>query len=207
MSRGHILLVRNLFEEVTMRPFLVGLLSGVVVLTLGAFCYVRFGFVDPGADGPVSELEEGIAMPSLDASVARHAANTKNPIDFNDGNLIAGMKVYQADCASCHGDVNQSQSRLAQALYPRAPQFVEDPPDMPENHNFYIIQHGIRMSGMPAWSQLLTEQQMWEVTTFLCHMHELPPAVSKEWRIVAASPAGDDSSSRPTSSHDTMQMK
>ena len=190
-----------------MRLFLIGLLSGVVVVALGAFCYVRLGFVDSRADGPVSVLEERIAMPSLDASLARHAANTKNPVDSNDANLIAGMKIYQADCASCHGDVNQSQARLAQALYPRAPQFVEDPPDMPENQNFYIIQHGIRLSGMPAWSQSLTEQQMWEVTTFLTHMHELPPAVSKEWRIVAASSTGDDSSSRPTSTHDNMQMK
>jgi mono/diheme cytochrome c family protein len=190
-----------------MRSFLMGFVSAVIVVALGIYCYVRFGFVDPRADSTVSDLEEKIAMPSLDASVARRAADIRNPVDANEANLIAGMKIYQTDCAGCHGDVNQPHGMLAQALYPRAPQFVEDPPDMRENQNFYIIEHGIRLSGMPAWRQSLTEQQMWEVTTFLSHMHELPPTVSNQWKIMAASPPQDESSSHPPSTHENMQMK
>jgi|SRR5215472_223984 len=190
-----------------MLRFLIGFLSAILVVALGTLSYVRFGFVDPRADGPISGLEEKIAMPSLDASVARHAADTRNPLDPNDANLIAGMKIYQTHCATCHGDVNQPRGMLARAFYPRAPQFVEDSPDMPENQNYYIIQHGIRLSGMPAWGRLLNVQQIWEVTTFLSHMNELPPAVSNQWRVVAPSPAEGDSSSHPTSTHDKMQMK
>jgi mono/diheme cytochrome c family protein len=187
--------------------FLIGFLSAIFVVALGTLFYVRFGFVDPRADGPISGLEERIAMPSLDASVARRAAGTRNPVDPNDANLIAGMKIYQTHCANCHGDANHPEAMLARAFYPRAPQFVEDSPDMPENQNFYIIQHGIRLSGMPAWGQLLNVQQMWVVTTFLSHMHDLPPAVSNQWRVVAPSPAEGDSSSHPTFMHDKMQMK
>src|SRR5487761_289476 len=38
------------------------------------------------------------------------------------------------------------------------------------DQNFYIIQHGIRLSGMPAWKQSLSDQQIWQLTTFLSHM-------------------------------------
>jgi len=81
---------------------------------------------------------------------------------------------------------------LADALYPRAPQFVEDAPDMPENQNFYIIQHGIRLSGMPAWKQALTEQEIWQVTAFLSHVDKLPPQVSTAWKSSAGFSQNED---------------
>ena len=109
-------------------------------------------------------------------------------------NLVAGMTIYQANCASCHGDAHRPHGVLADALYPRAPQFIEDAPDMPENQNFYIIQHGIRLSGMPAWKQALNEQEMWRVTAFLSQMDKLPPQVSAAWKTAAGGSQSDDSS-------------
>ena len=191
-----------------MRKFLLGFLAGLVAVALAGFSYVRFGFVDARADIPVNGLEQKIAMPSLDASVERHAPEIKNPVDSSDASLVAGMKLYQTNCASCHGDVNHPHATLADALYPRAPQFVQDSPDMPENQNFYIIQHGIRLSGMPAWKQSLSDRQMWQVTTFLSHMGKLPPQVSAQWQAAAGGSTDGDSSSHPSSSSDKkMQMK
>jgi mono/diheme cytochrome c family protein len=169
-----------------MRNFLLGFLTALIVAVLMGFSYVRLGFVDPRADVPVSVLEQKIAMPSLDASVERHAPEVKNPVDPTLASLIAGMKLYQADCASCHGDIKHTHGTLADALYPRAPQFMEDAPDMPEKQNLYIVQHGIRLSGMPAWKQALSDQQIWEVTTFLSHMDKLSPEVSEQWQAEAS---------------------
>src|ERR1700691_4967802 len=153
-----------------MRRFLLGLMAAVVIVLLAEFLWVRAGLVDPRADVPESVLEREIAMPSLDASVHRHAGEARNPAAATNVNLTAGMKIYQTNCAGCHGDIHQAKGALANAFYPRAPQFMEDTPDMPENENFYIIQHGIRMSGMPAWNSSLNEQEIWQVTTFLSHM-------------------------------------
>jgi thiosulfate dehydrogenase len=171
-----------------MRGFVLGFVVAIIVVAAAVFSYLRFGWIDPRADIPVGMLESKVAMPSLDAAVDRRAAEVKNPVAASDDNLIAGMKSYQTNCSGCHGDIHHPRSVLADALYPRAPQFVEDPPDMPENQNFYIIQHGVRLSGMPAWKQALSEQEMWQVTTFLSHMDKLPPAVSDAWKSLAASP-------------------
>jgi mono/diheme cytochrome c family protein len=165
-----------------MFKFLIGFVTAVLVLSAVGFGYVRLGFVDPRADVPTDWLESKIAMPSLDAAVDRHAGELQNPLQATDANLIAGMKIYQADCASCHGDSQRPHSLLAEAFYPRAPQFVEDPADMPESQNFYIIQHGIRLSGMPGWKQALRDEQIWQVTTFLSHMDKLSPQVSDLWK-------------------------
>jgi mono/diheme cytochrome c family protein len=124
--------------------------------------------------------------------VDRRAPEEHNPLQPTDDNLIAGMKIYQSNCASCHGDIQRAHAQLADALYPRAPQFVEDAPDMPENQNFYIIQHGVRLSGMPAWKQALSEQEAWQVTTFLSHMDKLPPDVSGAWKTAAGGAPGSN---------------
>lgn len=178
-----------------MLKFLAGLVFGVLVVLLGSYCYVRGGFVDPRADTEVGLLERKMAMPSLDAALDRHAPEAQNPIQPTDANLTTGMTIYQTNCAGCHGDINHPHGRLADALYPRAPQFIEEAPDMPESQNFYIIQHGVRLSGMPAWKKGLTEQEMWQVTTFLSHMDKLTPQVSASWKS-AAGGSQDDGSSR-----------
>lgn len=190
-----------------MPKFLLGFLTGLVVLALAGFSYVRYGFVDSRADIPVGELEQKIAMPALDASVARRAPEMTNPLDSSDATLIAGMNIYQTNCANCHGDVSHPHGLLADAFYPRAPQFVEDAADMPENQSYFIIQHGIRLSGMPAWKQSLSEQQMWQVTTFLSHIDKLTPAVSDMWKVVAGTSTSAAPNTNPLPMDKTMHMK
>lgn len=174
-----------------MQKFLLGFLSAAFVVLLTAFVCVRWGLMDPRADIPVNSMERSMAMPALDAAVDRRAPEAQNPIQPTDANLLAGMKVYQANCASCHGDIHRPHGMLADSLYPRAPQFVEETADMPENQNFYIIQHGIRMSGMPGWKKALNEQEMWRATTFLSHMDKLPPQVSDAWKAAASGSSAD----------------
>ena len=175
---------------------LIGFLSGVVLVLAALYCYVRFGFVDPRADVGPGSLETGLAMPALDASVDRRAPSTKNPIQPTEENLLGGMKIYQANCAGCHGDISHRHSAFGDSFYLRAPQFVEDAPDMPENQNFYIIQHGVRLSGMPGWKTTLKESEVWQVTTFLSNIDKLPPQIQSVWKTTV-------SESETTSTADT----
>jgi thiosulfate dehydrogenase len=186
-----------------MRNFVIGFVAAVVIGGLAIFAFIRLGFVDPRADVPVGQLEAKLAMPSLDAAVDRRAPDMKNPLEADETNLLAGMKTYQANCAGCHGDIHQPHSEFGDSLYPRVPQFLEDAPDMPENQNFYIIEHGIRLSGMPAFSKTLNGQQIWQLTAFLSHMDKLPASVSDQWKALAAAQAQQSSASSSTSSSST----
>lgn len=178
--------------------FLIGFLTGVILILLTLFCYVRFGFVDPRADAEPGSLETKLAMPALDASLDRRAPNMKNPIQLTQENLLAGMKTYQADCAGCHGDISHPHSAFGDSFYPRVPQFVEDAPDMTESQNFYIIQHGVRLSGMPGWKASLKEPEMWQVTAFLNNIDKLPPQVLAAWKTAAIEPGAAASSDAGT---------
>jgi mono/diheme cytochrome c family protein len=170
-----------------MRRFLLGFIAAVFIVLLAEFFWLRLGFVHSRADVPEDVLERRVAMHSLDASLDRYAPPVSNPIAATDANLLAGMKIYQTNCAGCHGDIRQPHDAFGDAFYPRAPQFMKDPPDMPESQNFYIVQHGIRLTGMPAFGTFLNEQQGWQVITFLSQMNKLPPQLAEQWKEVATS--------------------
>lgn len=176
--------------------FWSGFIIGIIVIVAAAYSYIHFGYINPRADTPPSSFEKATAMPALDAAVGRRAPKIKNPVAPTEENLIAGMKVYQANCSLCHGDILHPTAALASSLSPRAPQFLKTAPDMADNQNYYIIQHGIRWSGMPAWAGVLTTRQMWEVTAFLGRMNDLPGGVAAEWRV-AAGAAPENATSPP----------
>jgi thiosulfate dehydrogenase len=118
-------------------------------------------------------------MAAVDAWTDRRAPEEKNPIQPTEENIAAGAKIYLDHCAGCHGVPSNPDSEFARSFNPPAPVFFKDAPHMPENQNFYIIRHGIRWTGMPAWKQTLDASQTWRVVTFLSNVEKLPPAAQK----------------------------
>jgi len=161
-----------------MKGFIFGIITVVLILGIGLL-FALFGFVSMRADNPPSKLETAIAGHAMDASVARSAPKLTNPVAPDEPSLAAGARLYRDHCALCHGDPAHPKSPLADSLNPPAPQFTKDMADMPENQNFYILQHGIRWTAMPGWKNVLTDQQLWQLVTFLSHMRDLPPAVKQ----------------------------
>jgi mono/diheme cytochrome c family protein len=71
---------------------------------------------------------------------------------------------------------------------------MDDMADMPENQNFYILEHGIRWTAMPGWKNVLTAQQIWQTVTFLSHMNNLPSAAKQVFTESASCPQPPPSS-------------
>ena len=161
-----------------MKGFLFGIMAMIVILALGLL-FALLGFVSMRADNPPSKMETTLATHVMDASVARAAPKVANPVTADEANLVAGARLYSAHCTLCHGDPAHPKSLLADSLNPPSPQFTDDMADMPENQNFYILQHGIRWTAMPGWKNVLSEQQTWQLVTLLSHMHDLPPAAKQ----------------------------
>lgn len=168
-----------------MGKFFAGFAAAIVLLAGGFYVYAHLGFIDPGADARVSSFETNQAMAALDRSIERRAPAASDAVAPDEANVTAGMRLFQSNCAGCHGDVNHPESPLAESFYPRAPQFRHEKPDMAVNENFFVIKHGIRWSGMPAWKQSLSDRQIWQVCAFLSQMDKLSAPVEQQWRDLA----------------------
>ena len=161
-----------------MKGFILGIIATMLVLGVGLL-FALLGFVSMRADSSPSKLETAIAGHAMDASVARAAPKLPNPVTGDEANLTAGARLYRDHCTLCHGDPAHPKAPLVDSLNPPAPQFMDDKPNMPENHNFFILQHGIRWTGMPGWKNVLSDQQLWQLVTLLTHMSDLPPAAKQ----------------------------
>ena len=166
----------------------MGCIGLLLVIFCGAYLFLRLGLLSFRADETPGAFEQKFAMQIVDSSTNRHASQTKNPLQPTEANVLAGLKVYESSCAGCHGDPTLSRSPMAHAFYPPAPQFLDDPADMPDNENFYIIKHGIRWTGMPAWGNILRDDDIWKLTVFLEQMQKLPPSADQIWKSGSARP-------------------
>jgi thiosulfate dehydrogenase len=170
------------------RNFILGILFAIVVLLAGGYFCLAKGYVNFAADQRPSLMEAKLAMAAVDAWTDRRAPEGKNPIQPTEENIAAGAKIYLDHCAGCHGVPSNPDSQFARSFNPPAPGFFKDAPDMPESQNFYIIQHGVRWTGMPAWSKTLNETQTWQIVTFLSNLEKLPPGAQKVFGPSAAAP-------------------
>jgi mono/diheme cytochrome c family protein len=164
------------------------------VLALATLAFVMLGFAPTQARATPPRLESRIATQALHASMQRHAPRVTDPLVLSDQNLIDGMKIYYENCSICHGGLDRKPAPLAKNFYPPAPNLISNPLDHPEWHIFFAVRTGVRYSGMPAWEGVLSEQDIWKVTSFLSRIEKLPPGVQQYRQDTfngAAPPAGE----------------
>jgi mono/diheme cytochrome c family protein len=175
-----------------MAKFCLGFLVGVLAFPVAILTVARLGLLPIHADTSPSKWETAFAHMALNASAARQAPHTPNPIAATEENLMAGVKLFKDDCAGCHGTPNSAaENETNISLYPNAPQFALHPPRKPDYQLFWIVKGGIRYTGMFAWGgqfapdasgKDVTDKKIWTAVTFLAHLQSLPPSVDAEWR-------------------------
>ena len=169
------------------RGILIGALGIIFVTIVTVSLLAMIGLLPVNADTRPGKLETWIAKKVLHASVKRQAQPQSNPLSFNASNLVAGIKLYADNCLVCHGASDGKTSNIAQGLYQKAPQLAKHGvEDDPEGRTYWVIAHGIRLTGMPAFSATLDKNQLWQLSMFLKHMHLLPPQADKVWKALAS---------------------
>ena len=164
-----------------MKKFLIGGVIGICLPLVAAYLFVRLGGMPVATKGPPLPLEKYLARTALHAAMDREAGQP-SPLPVNDANLLAGAHIYQEQCAVCHGKLGQPESAIARGMFPHPPQLL--PPkkgvtDDPVGEIYWKVKNGIRLTGMPGYSDSLDDAGLWQVSLLLLHAHELPaPAQS-----------------------------
>jgi mono/diheme cytochrome c family protein len=169
------------------RAFIIGVVFTILAVAGGGYAVLRAGLIPANADANPGWFETWATGTSLNATLARDAPKGPNPVPLTDANLVAGIDLYGQHCAICHGTAKgeASASPIAKGENPAPPQLATNGvEDDPEGYSFWIIAHGIRWSGMPAWRGTLNDEQIWTLALFLKNMDKLPPAAEQAWKNV-----------------------
>jgi thiosulfate dehydrogenase len=170
--------------QTEMGRIVFGIIVGVVLVPLAAMGWFRWGHPPVAvADKPLP-FERQITHVPLGARIEREMPGNP-PIPADEKNFLAGAQIYRDDCAACHG-FHGKASVFAKHMYPSAPQLWETHrnssvvgvSDDPPGETFWKADNGIRLSGMPAFHDVLSETQIWQVSLLLANADKpLPPDV------------------------------
>jgi len=167
-----------------MRRLTLAVVAGMFILPAGALVLAWLGVWSVDATATPPSWERAVARMAFNASVARHAPRTSNPLRPSAEVLLAGMKVYRDNCAGCHGGPSRASEWGSTDFYPRVPQFARTPPRKPDWQLYRIVTRGVRYSGMAAWGNQVPDSTIWQVVTFLSRLDSLPPTIDAAWRSV-----------------------
>jgi thiosulfate dehydrogenase len=161
------------------RGFILGVLVTVLILVGGGYWFVNSGKLSMATTAPPLPMEKKVAGMALRASIGS-ARDQPNPLPFDDSDMLAGAKLYKNHCSACHGLPQQPQKAFTKAMFPPPPQlFVKDDmvTDDPQGETYWKVTHGIRLSGMPSFANLMSDTERWQVAMVVAHADELSPAV------------------------------
>ena len=167
-----------------MRRLALAVVAGMLTLPAGAWLLAWLGVWSFDATATPPAWERALARMAVGASVARIAPRTPNPLRSSRDVLLAGLKVYRDACSGCHGGPLRPSEWGSSDFYPRVPQFARTPPRKPDWQLYWIVQHGVRYSGMAGWGNQIPDSSIWQVVSFLTRLDSLPPAIDVEWRKV-----------------------
>jgi mono/diheme cytochrome c family protein len=156
---------------------LLGLVTAAVFLSAAGFAYLKStGLstrVEPG------RIEALVARSARSMAIPSSARVLPNPIPLSADVIAEGMAHYADHCATCHANDGSGKTEMGQGLYPRAPDMrLPATQELSDGELFYVIEHGIRFTGMPGWGTgtATGEQASWQLVHFMRHLPTLTPA-------------------------------
>ena len=181
-----------LIQEARMRhrSAIVGIAVVAVfcLMVLAGMTFIYSGGFNVAADVPHSRPVLAIMNMARERSVSVRSRAIPVP-DLNDPQLVLkGAGQYAAMCTNCHLAPGMGDSEIRPGLYPRPQNLSRTRLDPREA--FWIIKHGLKMTGMPAWGSSHDDPTIWSMVAFLQRLPDMTPAQYRA--IVAKAPPDDD---------------
>lgn len=170
-----------------MSKILVGIVCTLLAAIATASVVVYTGAFDVGADTPHAAVTYRLIAFARERSIARRIEDIVPPGNLGDmARVHRGAGNYAAMCSGCHLEPGVETSELRAGLYPQPPNLAK--PDADRSHEtagaarkFWIIKHGIKASGMPAWSKGgMEDAAIWDLVAFVQLLPKMPAAEYRE---------------------------
>ncbi|UJR83464.1 c-type cytochrome [Sandaracinus amylolyticus] len=144
-----------------------------LVLALGGFLVAVSGIVPVGASGGHWAITEWMLQFGKRRSIATHTLFAE-PLELDEPWLVLkGAGHYETGCRPCHGSPDLPSPRIAQAMLPRPPYLPDVIGERDPEALFYVVKHGLKFTGMPAWPAAHRDDEVRALVAFLLAMPEL----------------------------------
>ena len=165
--------------------FLLAVLIGLIIV--GGLAFIYSGVFDVAASTPHWPITSWVFDTVRTRSIKARASGIEAPPELHDpAKVLVGFEHYAAHCAVCHGAPGVPKGDIGRGLYPPPPDLAKSVQPYSPAELFWIVKHGIKMTGMPSWSDH-SDEEIWATVGFL---EQLPAMSEQEYaRLLMASMA------------------
>ncbi len=148
-------------------------------LGLCAVLVVVSGIVPIAASSGHWGVTEWFLHFAMQRSVATHSVGVEAP-PLDDSRLrMMGAGHYESGCRPCHGAPGNPAPVVPQQMTPHPPDLSARVKEYDDAELFYIVRHGVKFTGMPAWPAQKRGDEVWAMVAFL---RELPKLDRQSYR-------------------------
>lgn len=155
-----------MFKTMRWKSLLAGALALLVLLAAIALTVVLTGAYNVAAtdrhETPVAWALETTRIRSVQGQAAALDAPALTPTM-----VTAGAGEYKTMCEHCHGGVGKDAASWAVGMAPNAPPLAKAAEDWTAEEVFWMVKHGLKMTGMPAFGPTHDDATMWNITAFV----------------------------------------
>lgn len=173
----------------------LSVLSGVAVLAVAGF--VWSGIYNIGADDQHTRPVYALMETMRERSIQARAGKLEVPDLKDPARITQGAGNYNAMCMGCHLAPGMEATEMSKGLYPAPPDLTRETVEAAEA--FWVIKHGIKASGMPAWGKSMEDEYIWNMAAFL---QELPKLSAAQYQAMVASSGGHSHGGGETKPHE-----
>lgn len=154
----------------------IGTLIAVIVLALAAAAaFVYSGWYNIAATDAHAPLTRNVLSVVMRNSVEARADDISVP-DLSSSQMIrAGAGHYSEYCVTCHGAPGMERGEIGKGLTPKPPELSHAAQEWSHAELFWIVKHGIKMTGMPAWGVTHSDEELWNVVAFVAQLPQMKP--------------------------------
>jgi mono/diheme cytochrome c family protein len=173
-----------------MRMFPAALIGAglAVLVAIGVWLAVVYsGAYNVAASDPHSDAVRWTLDTTMRRSVQSRAGEVELPEEFPEDAIAQGARKYAEYCAHCHGAPGQEPAEWSRGMRPEPPHLTEAATEWSAEEIRWIVENGIKMSGMPAFGTHEAE----EVLAITAFVQELPGLSAADYAAMTRQGSGD----------------
>ncbi len=158
---------------VGLKRWLLQIVTLVSLAGIGGFLVVNTGLVPIKASSGHWPITSWFLHYAMTRAVATQSMMIEVPDLDEPGMVIKGATHYESGCFPCHGKPTLQNPRIASKMTPNPPYLPPIIHKWEAHELFYIVKHGVKFTGMPAWPAQQRDDEVWAIVAFLQRFPEL----------------------------------
>lgn len=176
----------------------VGAVGALVVAAIAWLTVVYTGAYNVAATEPHTDAVRWTFDTTMHRSIENRAQQVALPEQFSDALIAEGARHYDGSCIHCHGAPGQEPAEWSRGMRPEPPLLVEGAAEWSSEEIHWIVENGIKMTGMPAFGPHHEPEEIEAITAFVT---QLPGLSRQEYAALTGRAGGEGRAQAPAHQH------